>query len=1242
MTMSETSPTSERDQRLERVLADYLHAVEAGDPFDREALLRQHPELAGDLRSFFGNRDAMQRIAEPIQKQAAALPETIGATENTAAGVGAAVRYFGDYELLEEIARGGMGVVYKARQVSLNRSVAVKMILAGQLAAAADVQRFHAEAQAAGNLDHPNIVPIYEVGEHEGQHFFSMKLIEGGSLAERGTRGEGRGASIGEQRKAARMVATVARAVHHAHQRGILHRDLKPANILLDAGGEPHITDFGLAKRVEGDSGQTRTGAIVGTPSYMAPEQARAEKVLTTAADVYSLGAILYEWVTGQPPFRGNDVLSTLSMVANDEPARPRALNHRIDRDLETICLKCLNKEPARRYGSAERLAEDLECWLRGEPIAARPVRTPERLFRWCRRNPMVAAMAAVVLAAMLSVLALCVVVAVTFWHGLQKDRERLFESLVNQAQAERRAGDRQRSLELLAEAAKMQRTEKLRQEAIQTIASPGVRYQSGLTAVNGRERGQEVFSPIFSTDGSMVAYSGRKFVPVGLAQPQADGSVAQGGKSEPELLVCEFPSGKLLAKRSDFYTPLQFRPTTTHLAVAKDIDGPTTHLWDPVTGNELGSFKGANPLFNADGTWLATVSGKQAHVWNLAQNQEAKSPPRGTPIHFLSDRELLLLDEGSYRIWDFIRGQETFSTPKGLVGLAVGAKGRLAALHGRPADQSREAIVVWDLIERKQVAAVPDMAFVPASVSFSSDGGRLALLDSSNKRMTIVVYDLATRSLVSRLSSRGLQSSWESWDQIITWGFPAPAFSPTGAFLAARGFRGGRPVVCLWAVETGAEIKAFPEVWYSWWKEDDRVLVTLGAKIDDGDRGWAGITQLAEGEKKYPPSGYLYRWDVAHATPSYPLEASVQGISFNEDGSRLAANDGVWDVRKHADGYFLRRSAISTEGLSLAFAGRDSVWGYSTKLQAGVYAALEEIAPEKRKKFLPRPEFAEVDQKAREGLLTPFQYFHAYLVALSPDGARALVASRGAFFPKKEKGRLGIYANPLELWDPIAQKRLAFWNQSSYLVDTNAPDAFVEEWKCLRFSPDGKRAVASSTKGTKIWDVARGEVERTLIANTDATLPAHVVDQLAFSRDGKRLLAVASKYEQGSYTTTNGKIIADSRTLGKATIYAVDTGEELRSWESPRSEGGWNASALSPDGRSVASSGKDGLIRYWDVATGREMAHWVGHESAVTALSFHPDGKTLATGSKDGTLKLWNLPLIRVELKNLGLDWEK
>ncbi len=386
-----TAPASypgERERRLDEAVAEYLEAVDAGRRPAPAEWLARYPDLAPELERFFAGQEQVCNLLDSLGPTPTVDHLSTGAEAPPPAGD--SLPYFGDYELLEEIARGGMGVVYKARQVSLNRTVALKMILAGRLASPGDVQRFRSEAEAAANLDHPNVVPIYEVGEHEGQHYFSMKLIEGGSLARHA------GRFRDDPRGAARLLATVARAVHHAHQRGLLHRDLKPANILIDAQGEPHLTDFGLARRLDGDAGLTRTGTAVGTPSYMAPEQAGGPRAAaTTAADVYSLGAILYELLTGRPPFRAEHPLETLRQVLEREPVRPRALAPGVDRDLETVCLKCLDKEPARRYASAAELADDLERFLRGEPVRARRAGAAERLWRWCRRRPIIAALSA-------------------------------------------------------------------------------------------------------------------------------------------------------------------------------------------------------------------------------------------------------------------------------------------------------------------------------------------------------------------------------------------------------------------------------------------------------------------------------------------------------------------------------------------------------------------------------------------------------------------------------------------------------------------------------------------------------------------------------------------------------------------------------------------------------------------------------------------------------------------------------
>ena len=362
-----------KDERLHEVLGRYYEAAESGTEPDRAVWIADHPDLADDLASFFANQDRLSQLVRPADPP---------------------FDDFGDYEILREIARGGMGIVFEARQKSLNRTAALKMILDGAYASPDALRRFRIEAESAASLDHPNIVPIHEVNDHAGRPYISMKYVPGGSLADH------LGDDLSNPRAAAKLLTTIARAVHHAHQRGVLHRDLKPANILLDAEGQPHVADFGLARRAASSDNSTITmpGILIGSPPYMAPEQASGDvHKLSVATDVYGLGAILYALLTGRPPFKGDSALEILSLVRDHAPKPTSKVNPKVDRDLETICLKCLEKDVSCRYTSASALADDLDLYLLGQPISARPVGFLVRAWLWCKRNPAVAALTAAV-----------------------------------------------------------------------------------------------------------------------------------------------------------------------------------------------------------------------------------------------------------------------------------------------------------------------------------------------------------------------------------------------------------------------------------------------------------------------------------------------------------------------------------------------------------------------------------------------------------------------------------------------------------------------------------------------------------------------------------------------------------------------------------------------------------------------------------------------------------------------------
>ena len=369
--------TLDYDQQLALLVSALGDRVQQGEYVDLEAECRRHPAFAKDLRELWGvivvaqaaGSDSRERTEPPL---AADFPRDM-------------VRLpakFGDYELTQELGRGGMGVVYRAWQLSLGREVALKMILRGQFASQGDRERFEAEARAAAKLDHPGIVPVYEVGEIDDRPYFSMKYVRGQTLAQRLVEGPL------SSREAARVLAAVARAIHFAHMRGVLHRDLKPSNILLDEHGEPHVTDFGLAKQLTEAVTVTKTGAVLGTPAYMAPEQAAGIRgQLGPRSDVYSLGVILYHMLTGRPPFQAASPAEMVMLVLEQDPVPPRMLNPKADRDLEMICLRCLQKPSDLRYASAAALADDLEAYLNDESIAARSGRFGQMLAGMMRET---------------------------------------------------------------------------------------------------------------------------------------------------------------------------------------------------------------------------------------------------------------------------------------------------------------------------------------------------------------------------------------------------------------------------------------------------------------------------------------------------------------------------------------------------------------------------------------------------------------------------------------------------------------------------------------------------------------------------------------------------------------------------------------------------------------------------------------------------------------------------------------
>jgi WD40 repeat protein/serine/threonine protein kinase/tetratricopeptide (TPR) repeat protein len=1106
------------------------------------------------------------------------------------------------YEILGELGRGGMGVVYKARQISLNRLVALKMILAGPHAGVKELARFRTEAEAVARLQHPNIVQIHEVGEWRAgdvgspMPYFSLEYVDGGSLDKKlqGT--------PQPPREAAGLIETLARAVHAAHQRGIVHRDLKPANILLAFSGQrsavspdpgaapvgltaescslnalPKITDFGLAKKLDESAGPTASGAIMGTPSYMAPEQAGGHsKSIGPATDVYALGAILYELLTGRPPFKAATSLDTVLQVIADEPVPPSRLNSKLPRDLETICLKCLQKEAGKRYGSALALADDLRRFQVGEPIQARPVGPAEKLWRWGRRNPVVASLTAVVAALLLMVSVIATLAAVRLHHGAVTERDLRAEAEQARKEAEAKA-------------------EESRQRLTRLNVTTGVHYldrgdltgaQAWFAEALGRDQGHPGREEVHRVRLAAVRRACPRLVqvwahdlPVQHAEFSSDGrhilaacgGLNQGwGAGDGEAHVWDVASGKAMlpvVKHNYHVVHAAFSPDGRQFVTAcGDQSGQKgeARVWDTATGAAVSPplvhrFEVRHAAFSPDGRYLVTASGPifgqggEARVWEVATGQAVTAP---------------LAHAGSVKQASFSPDGRRIVTASGMAAWGPGQG------EGR----------VWDVATGQSIAGPLAHAAMVTEAWFSPDGQQVV---TASQDGTARVWDAATgRPVTPPLRHSGPVNS--------------AAFSPDGRRVATASQDGTAQV---WDMASGAP--ATPLLRHTG-PVQHVAFSPLGGQLVTA----AGETLADEGEARV--------WDAATGTPVTPLlkhNGQVRVAVFSPDGRHVLTAGGdkairLWDIA--GAGPVIRSIEDSRAGIQLAVSsdGRFAVTAHPDRTaQVWDLVTSRPVAPR-----LPhtKPVLTALFSAGGSRLLT---------VCMGVNGAQSQARVWDVATGRPVTSPLRVASVPgfgvrVAFSDDGHFAALPGDGGSVQLVDAATPGAVTllrddDPAMCLTFCRDGRYLATASGRGTdqnrqvRVWETATGRPV------TGPLKHQYAVQQAAFSPDG-RLLATACSFFR----------LGDPLGMGEARIWDVTKGAMVAPPLEHR--GAVTQVAFSPEagGRTIATASNDWTAQVW-TAAGEPVTPPLHHGGPVAHVGFSPGGRYVLTASGD-TVRVW------------------